>query len=223
MKDIKSVVWNDIEWECIRESPVDWKVIEDEKNHSQILSLFGIEGSIWGTREFRIQQFHVDEPSVRNIFLTSTSSINAEVPFSSFSVEVKFIPLKHGSQAGIVYYIDDMNYVKLVLEGDKLGRTMVILAVQHHGEPEVIYKLADLVNDGKTFIPLSLTVSSTPSSSSSSSNEGMKLHISGNNFNEIIFTPKVIVNGRFGVMAHSFESAIDEVDRWAHFINPILK
>lgn len=195
-------------WEIVREEKIGWKHDEDGA-----LSIFGKTGSIWGTREFRLEHFHVDEPPVVNIFLANDGDNSVR----GFSLDVKCFPKIHGGQAGIVYYVDDLNYVKLVLEGNKSGGTMIILAVQADGEAEVSHKVGAYENDGASFHPLQLRFLPV-----SDLEVGLAIHISGNGFNEVIHSDKVVRNGRFGFMAHSLEASIESEHRWASFRNPSL-
>lgn len=51
-----------------------------------------------------------------------------------------------GEQAGLFWYVDDDNYIKLVVEWMRDGSTKVVLAREREGQPEVIGK-ADLDED----------------------------------------------------------------------------
>jgi hypothetical protein len=202
--------WESQQWIVFHEQSAGWKVSKD-KTPSE-LSIYGKEGSIWGTAEFRQQHFGSADPPVDNIFCIE----NCEGR-TSLSVEIQFKPCKFGSQAGIVYYLDDLSWIKLVYEGDKSGGTMVILAIQVYGEPEIFYK-GQAENSGHEFLPLKMKIIEDDA-------DGMILEVSGRGFDEKIAVSKSVnklnvPEGKFGLMAHSFESARHEADRWAHFRNP---
>jgi hypothetical protein len=197
--------WESQQWIIFREHSVGWKVSKEKKPF--VLSVYGKEGSIWGTAESRLQHFGSVDPPVENIFCIE----NCE-GLASLSVEVQFKPCKFGSQAGIVYYLDDLTWMKLVYEGDKNGGTMIILATQIRGEPEIFYK-GQVENSGHDFLPLKMKIIEANS-------DGMILEISGRGFDEKISINKLNVpEGKFGLMAHSIDSAVEETDRWAHFRN----
>jgi hypothetical protein len=56
-----------------------------------------------------------------------------------------------GQQAGLFWYIDDNNYIKLVLEGSKDGSCAVVLAGEKSGSPVVIAKVSVATSD--VFLP----------------------------------------------------------------------
>lgn len=205
-----TTTWNNLPWTLIRENTPNWKVSSTDS--SSLLSIYGTDGSIWGTKEFRIRVFGADSPPVQNISLLAN---DASITTTSLSVEIQFQPSKHGSQAGIVFYQDDLNWVKLVYEGNKTHGTMVIFAIQVDGEAEILHKVSDIENPKNTFLPMKLELVQNDSN-------GTVFAISGVGFNERITTPKFIPNGRLGVMAHTFDDAVEEVDRWATFRNPSI-
>lgn len=215
-------------WDIIRSEPSSWRLTsrkahnssgsttseEKETQNVSILSIFGNEGSIWGTREFRLAVFHVDEGPVKNIFLLPPPSSSSQ----SLAIDVRMKPCKHGSQAGILYYIDDLNWIKLVYEGNKTNSTMLILAINLNGDASVVRKVDPLpiMNDGNQFLHLRLQVLQ-PSS-------GMSLLYSASNLPEerVEMEKSLTGEGRFGLMAHSFSEASEEFYRWADFQNPSL-
>lgn len=142
------IEWRGVSWSVVRESRASWRLTSEES----ILEIEGMEGSIWGTPELRLSQYGSSEEPVQNIFCFEGA------PFQSFSATVCILPLKHGAQAGILVYVDDMNYIKLVVEGDKNGGTMIILAAQIDGLPSVLAKIEHVENDGSRAFCLSFNL-----------------------------------------------------------------
>lgn len=148
-RDFKS--WS--RWHKVREVEGSWRIDDTEK-----LEIEGLEGSIWGTPELRLEQFGSSEGPVPNIFFFKNFTDIENMSAVSFAVSVHLLPKKHGEQAGILLYGDDMNWVKLVVEGNKRGGTMIVLASQENGDPQVVGKVDDVENDGTQAFRLSLRV-----------------------------------------------------------------
>lgn len=136
---------------------------------------------------------------MKNIFLSELAK--------SVSTSVVFVPKAHGAQAGVLLYSDDTCYVKLVVEGNKVGHTMIIFAVQYNSHPEVISKLQDFPNDG---CPISLQLSLTSTGLSATVN-GNILEI--NQQSDVLTSIACAPGLRAAIMAHSFELEKD----WASF------
>jgi regulation of enolase protein 1 (concanavalin A-like superfamily) len=117
------------DWRWIREAPESWK------SDGSCLELEGLAGSIYGTPEFQEATFGQKSPLVQNILLNSAPLKE------SVSVNVEFTPKIFGAQAGIVLYVDDDNYIKLVLEGNQTGGSMIVLGKEVNGEPNVVGKV----------------------------------------------------------------------------------
>jgi hypothetical protein len=191
-----------------------WTWIREDSNHFSFantnneLKIFGKEGSIWGTEEFRQRVFGSPGNLVENILLNDSNANSEQV----ISAEIKMFPSKYGSQAGILLYADDHNYVKFVLEGNKKNGTMIVIAEQYNGEADVRSKVDVIENDGSVFIPLTLQVIIK-------SEEETELRASYGAESLPPVTIHTIKNAKFGIMAHSFEDAVDEERRWAHLKN----
>jgi len=141
------------EWSIIREAPKSWRV-----DSTGVLEIEGLEGSIWGTPELRMEQFNSTEGPVSNIFCFTKFTDFGNVKLESFSVSVSFVPKSHGEQAGILLYANDLNWVKLVVEGNKTGDTMITLASQDDGNPKVLGKILNVENDGSRKFRLGLRI-----------------------------------------------------------------
>ena len=127
----------------------------------------------------------------------------------SVEAAVSLVPRAHGAQAGVLLYEDDLNYVKLVVEGDKVGGTMIVLAAQIDGVPKVLAKLEDFPNDG-TAIALSLSAGESGELTASAN----EIALAGVGKDEAIAI--FLASGRrlrATVMAHSFEAE----EKWASF------
>jgi regulation of enolase protein 1 (concanavalin A-like superfamily) len=191
-----------------------WTWIREDSNHYSFdntdneLKIFGKEGSIWGTEEFRQRVFGSPGNLVENILLKDGNASSEQ----AISAEIKMFPSKYGSQAGVLLYADDHNYVKFVLEGNKKNGTMIVIAEQYNGEAAVRSKVDVIENDGNIFIPLTLEVIIR-------SDEETELRASYGSELLPPLTVHTIKNAKFGIMAHSFEEAVDEERRWAQFKN----
>eukprot|EP00299_Pterocystis_sp_00344_P006722 c1870_g1_i1.p1 GENE.c1870_g1_i1~~c1870_g1_i1.p1 ORF type:complete len:195 (+),score=38.05 c1870_g1_i1:38-622(+) len=113
----------------VREDPAGWRLTSANE-----IEIFGADGSIWGTLEDRKKWFGKAEPPVTNILVLTEE-------FGQATVAVDLVPKVFGSQAGLVFYANDSNYIKFVVEGNKTNGTMFIFAQQINDVPEVLAKV----------------------------------------------------------------------------------
>ena len=126
--------WSNILWVWVRENASNWRAIGQSA-----LEIYGSEGSIWGTSDMRKIWFPgQDDKLVENILRIERPVTNDN---QDFSVSITFSPSKYGAQAGILLYQNDLNYVKFVMEGNKKGGIMLIVARQIDGQPEALNKI----------------------------------------------------------------------------------
>ena len=109
----------DRDWKWVHEEPGAWKVEEGA------LHLRALPGTLWG-----------DANNAHNFLLRG-------VDFSQdgFAIQVTISnqPQLVGEQAGLIWYHDDDNYVKLVKENLE-GVEWIVLAREENGQPELIDK-----------------------------------------------------------------------------------
>ena len=104
------------------------------------ISLRTLPGSIWGTHESRRRVGFSYSPAVSNIFVFKNVVAST---ITAYSLDVQYAPSVWGDQAGILIYIDDLNWIKLVIEGNRINNVDVILAKSVDGKPDVIGKVAN--------------------------------------------------------------------------------
>lgn len=169
-------------WSWIREDKDDWKVADGT------LQIRAARGNLWEK-----------ENDARNLLLRPPPK---DVKSFVAEVTVSHTPVTFGEQAGLLWYRDDDNYVKLVKEFYD-GKTWVVVAVERDGKAE--YREADCRAEWVTF---RLTVA------------GEKLtaafrHVGGTgwkNMGGFTFDPKS--DARIGLTAHH---APADSQRRAHF------
>jgi len=110
----------------------EWKLIRAERKHVHTrtdgLGLDSVHGGIFGS-------FFKDAPA-KNML---GRKVWPDVGVMEVTVEME--TRNWGEQAGIFFYYDDDNYVKLVLEGMKDGKTGIVLAREEAGSPSVVKKI----------------------------------------------------------------------------------
>lgn len=107
-------------WTWVREEPSAWRIANGA------LSIHTLSGTLWGATN-----------NVKNLLLrpapTNRNNWAVEVTVSSH-------PGLDGEQAGLLYYVDDDNYIKLVKEWKKAQPYAILVREQAH-KPKVIGKL----------------------------------------------------------------------------------
>ncbi len=86
----------DSDWQWLREDPQGWRLKVDA------LNIRALPGTLWGERN-----------DARNILLRSARPLTEGL---SSEVTVRNAPEIQGEQGGLIWYVDDANYVKLVKE-----------------------------------------------------------------------------------------------------------
>lgn len=207
-----------VNWEILREESDGWRHLTTASQ--PVVEIKGLSGSIWGTEEFRRRVFQSDEPLVRNMFLLQSMD-NNERSLARFSLSTTFVPEKRGAQAGILLYHDDLNYIKLVIEGNTDGSTMIILAVQEAGAAEVVAMKSEMKNSTDTPMLLSFEKNETNNSKYVAKlNHEPLLSENGEvaHFNIPSLKPL-----KPAFMAHSFEGVSSpHASEWARFSDPEL-
>ena len=116
--------WNtdtlDKSWCWIREDTTAWSL-----DNSKLL-LKTLPGTLWG-----------ENNTARNILLRSEFTI---VPGFTSEVTVKNKPEFQGEQAGLIWYNDDANYIKLVKE-NLGGQVWIVLAREQADFPVLVAKV----------------------------------------------------------------------------------
>jgi regulation of enolase protein 1 (concanavalin A-like superfamily) len=110
----------DNNWWWLREDPQAWSL----KNHA--LHLKTLHGSLWGKSN-----------NAKNILLRPKTSV---VSGLTLEVTVTNQPVLQGEQAGLILYIDEANYIKLVKEC--LDETQwIVLAREQDDNPALVAKI----------------------------------------------------------------------------------
>jgi regulation of enolase protein 1 (concanavalin A-like superfamily) len=86
----------DSDWQWLREAPEAWRLKVDA------LNIQALPGTLWGERN-----------DARNILLRPAMEVREGL---SSEVTVRNHPEIQGEQGGLIWYVDDANYVKLVKE-----------------------------------------------------------------------------------------------------------
>jgi len=109
----------DPDWIWVHEQSDAWNVADG------VLSMQTLPGTLWG-----------DANDAYNFLLRSLK----ELPNELISrVAVTSNPRLMGEQAGLIWYLDDDNYIKLVKESLD-GKQWIVLAREQDGQPEMINK-----------------------------------------------------------------------------------
>lgn len=106
-------------WTWVREDPKGWRV--DDKG----LHIRNQHGSLWGGGN-----------DARNVLLRPLPEIPAGKALA-VEVTVRHKPQINAEQAGLVYHVDDENYVKLIYESLE-KEELIVFAREHKGESKVI-------------------------------------------------------------------------------------
>lgn len=107
-------------WSWVREMPDAWQVTEG------VLRLRTLPGTLWGDRNDACNLLlRPKEMAVRG--LTAEVSVYNQ-------------PLVQGEQAGLIWYADDANYIKLVKESLE-GRIWIVLAREEDDEPALVERV----------------------------------------------------------------------------------
>jgi regulation of enolase protein 1 (concanavalin A-like superfamily) len=110
----------DPSWSWIREESSGWKIAEDG------LFIRSQPGSLWANnndaKNVLVRPVHLEQ----NVLLTE--------------VLVKSTPLNSGAQGGLIWYIHDDHYIKLVKELVDQEH-VIVLALEVNGQPEVFGKV----------------------------------------------------------------------------------
>eukprot|EP00301_Raphidiophrys_heterophryoidea_P011097 c16603_g1_i1.p1 GENE.c16603_g1_i1~~c16603_g1_i1.p1 ORF type:complete len:225 (-),score=62.57 c16603_g1_i1:81-704(-) len=181
----------------IREDKDNWQGSADGE-----FEISCVQGSIWGSPESRLKNFGADDGLAKNILVQETGAQAGEKVQGVVTIE--FVPDNYGAQAGILVYKDDGNYVKFVIEGNKTGGAMILLAEQINFNPRVVNKV-DVSTDTFATTQLALTIQDNalisaqyrPVSSDNSNSEWLTLWEAS--------AEQTLTHdwGHFGVMAHS--------------------
>jgi regulation of enolase protein 1 (concanavalin A-like superfamily) len=107
-------------WTWVREDPKGWRV--DEKG----LHIRNQHGSLWGGGN-----------DARNVLLRPLPPLPDDGGALAVDVTVRHKPQINAEQAGLVYHVDDENYVKLIYESLE-KRELIVFAREHKGESMVI-------------------------------------------------------------------------------------
>jgi len=109
----------DPDWTWVHEQADAWNVADG------VLSMQTLPGTLWG-----------DANNAYNFLLRTVE----EMPNGLISrVTVTSHPRLMGEQAGLIWYLDDDNYIKLVKESLE-GVQWIVLAREQDGQPELINK-----------------------------------------------------------------------------------
>jgi len=135
----------------------DWQFVrEDSESKLYALDQEGLKmtivsGHLWGKS---------DKSQVKNILLRPVPSehfkASADLSFSA-------LPKISGEQAGLIWYLDDNNYIKLCVEYLK-EQTHIVMAKEANNEPAVIKKVPVDLSD----LNVSLQLEASPAQSASS-------------------------------------------------------
>ncbi|MGC9522223.1 MAG: hypothetical protein ACP5HG_10150 [Anaerolineae bacterium] len=107
-------------WSWIHEAPEAWH-IKDQELHLQTLP-----GTLWGERN-----------DARNILLRPALELE---PGLASEVQVTNAPVLQGEQAGLIWYLDEGNYIKLVKE--RLDdRIWIVLAREENEQPALVNRV----------------------------------------------------------------------------------
>ena len=115
-------------WSWVREDRDDWKIADGS------LQVRATPGNLWEGQN-----------TARNLLLREAPK---DVKAFAAEVTVAHTPTDFGEQAGLLWYRDDDNYVKLVKEWYD-GKTWVVVAVERNGKAE--YREADCRAEWVTF------------------------------------------------------------------------
>jgi regulation of enolase protein 1 (concanavalin A-like superfamily) len=169
-------------WTWVREDKADWRIKDGA------LQVHATPGNLWEA-----------ENGARNLLLRAppkeTRSFAAEVT-------VSHTPVTFGEQAGLLWYRDDDNYVKLVKEWYD-GKTWAVFAVERGGKAE--YREADCRAEWVTF---RLTITGDTVSAAFRPVGGTDW----TSMDQFKFDPRD--DARIGITAHH---APRDSDRWSYF------
>eukprot|EP00443_Scrippsiella_acuminata_P109566 CAMPEP_0115580770 /NCGR_PEP_ID=MMETSP0272-20121206/4802_1 /TAXON_ID=71861 /ORGANISM="Scrippsiella trochoidea, Strain CCMP3099" /LENGTH=236 /DNA_ID=CAMNT_0003015709 /DNA_START=62 /DNA_END=772 /DNA_ORIENTATION=- len=96
----------------------------------------GSPGSLWSSRAERLASFGKDQGPAENILV-----LDATPDLTSLGVHVALTGTDWGEQAGVYAYVDEGNWVKLVVESGQEGAAALIFAEQHNFVPRVVGKV----------------------------------------------------------------------------------
>ena len=102
----------DSDWQWLREDPEAWRLKVDA------LNIRALPGTLWGERN-----------DARNILLRPAQVVTEGL---SSEVTVRNKPETQGEQGGLIWYVDDANYVKLVKEC--LDQSVWIVLAREEGD-----------------------------------------------------------------------------------------
>ena len=109
----------DQDWIWVHEEPNAWNVVDGA------LQLRTLPGTLWG-----------DSNNAHNFLLRSVDDMSNGL---ATRVAVTNHPHLMGEQAGLIWYLDDDNYIKFVKESLE-GLEWIVLAREEGGQPELIAK-----------------------------------------------------------------------------------
>ena len=110
----------DPDWTWVHEEPTAWKIEENA------LHLRTLPGTLWG-----------EANNAHNFLLRPAENLTAGF---AAQVRVTNAPQLMGEQAGLILYIDDDNYIKLVKESLE-GEEWIVLAREEKGKSELVHKV----------------------------------------------------------------------------------
>jgi hypothetical protein len=110
----------DPDWEWLWEAPEAWRIGEDG------LEMRTLPGSLWG-----------ESNNAHNILVRPAQ--DAEPGLTS-EVTVHNRPVLQGEQAGLIWFQDEANYIKLVKESLD-GSIWIVMAREEGDQPELVHKL----------------------------------------------------------------------------------
>lgn len=169
-------------WSWVREDKQDWKLGDSA------LQIRATPGNLWEK-----------DNTARNLLLRE---VPKDLKAFVAEVTVAHTPVSFGEQAGLLWYRDDDNYVKLVKEFYD-GKTWVVLAAERDGKAD--YREADCRAE---WVTLRLTVAPDKVSAEFRPVGGTAWKPAG----ELPFAGKH--NTRVGLTAHHAPAGSQ---RWAHF------
>ena len=115
----------------IRNDPTYYKIENDE------LIIKAFPGKLWFDNDKHI--FNSTYQLPKNIMIFKDFSLNTKN--INFKINLNFTPTLYGNQAGIILYISDLDYIKLVIEGNKTGGNMLMFSIQENKISRKIYKI----------------------------------------------------------------------------------
>ena len=125
-----NIIWLTHLLTIIRNDPTYYKIENDE------LIIKAFPGKLWFDNDKHI--FNSTYQLPKNIMIFKDFSLNTKN--INFKINLNFTPTLYGNQAGIILYISDLDYIKLVIEGNKNEGNMLMFSIQENKISRKIYK-----------------------------------------------------------------------------------